>query len=35
MTTKWNPIPFNEHVWVCLNELGECIALLTIKTQDR
>ena len=34
MTTKWNPIPFNEHVWVCLNELGECIALLKIQDRD-
>ena len=31
MITKWNAIPFNENHWVCLNELGECIALLKIK----
>jgi hypothetical protein len=32
MKTKWNPIPFNEHYWVCLNELGECIVMLKLKT---
>jgi hypothetical protein len=34
MITKWNQIPLNEDYWVCLNELGECIVMLKLKSNN-